>query len=69
MSDDDQKKSLPEFLSERSSFELLLRISTDMATGLCTLQHCPKHAIIEEFQPSRRKDPVKSTVGYEQFVK
>jgi hypothetical protein len=69
MSDEDQKKSMTEFLSERSSFEVLLRVTTNMETGASTLQHCPKSAIIEEFQPTRKKDSVKSTAGYEQFVK
>jgi len=71
MTDDDQKKSLPDFLNERISFEVLLRVSTDLTTGVSTLTHCPKYVLIEEFQPNSKgkKETTKVTAGYEQYVK
>lgn len=70
LSAEDQKKPLIDFLAERESFSILLRVQTDPSTGEAHIQPVPKHAVIEEFQPAKaRKDPVKTTAGYEPFVK
>lgn len=70
MTDEDQKKTFPDFLAERTSFDVLLRVTTDMQTGTSSVTHCAKYVIVEEFQPVKgRKEIIKVTAGYDEFVK